>query len=384
MSEWKAVKLKDVVSILGDGLHGTPIYNNIGEYFFINGNNLSEGHIVIKNDTKRVDFLEYDKYKKDLNDRTLLVSINGTIGNVATYKGEKCILGKSACYFNILPGVCKEYIYYILLHDNFQSYAKNWATGTTIKNVSLKQMREYEFLLPSFEKQQQIAKILSSLDDKIELNTQINHNLEEQAKAIYATYFPYSVDDALPDDWRKGTLGEIIDLHDSKRIPLSGNERGKMEKIYPYYGAASLMDYVNDYLFDGVFLLLGEDGTVVTDNGLPVLQYVWGKFWVNNHAHILTGKAGFSVESLLLLLKQTPVKSIVTGAVQPKISQANLKSIQIVIPPEKLLQEFNNVITPLFALIRQNSEESKHLAQLRDALLPKLMSGEIDVSEVEV
>lgn len=144
MSEWKAVKLKDVVSILGDGLHGTPIYNNIGEYFFINGNNLSEGHIVIKNDTKRVDFLEYDKYKKDLNDRTLLVSINGTIGNVATYKGEKCILGKSACYFNILPGVCKEYIYYILLHDNFQSYAKNWATGTTIKNVSLKQMREYE------------------------------------------------------------------------------------------------------------------------------------------------------------------------------------------------------------------------------------------------
>ena len=211
-----------------------------------------------------------------------------------------------------------------------------------------------------------------------------NHNLEEQAKAIYATYFPYSVDDALPDDWRKGTLGEIIDLHDSKRIPLSGNERGKMEKIYPYYGAASLMDYVNDYLFDGVFLLLGEDGTVVTDNGLPVLQYVWGKFWVNNHAHILTGKAGFSVESLLLLLKQTPVKSIVTGAVQPKISQTNLKSIQIVVPPEKLLHEFNSVITPLFSLIRQNSEESKRLAQLRDTLLPKLMSGEIDVSEVEI
>ena len=211
-----------------------------------------------------------------------------------------------------------------------------------------------------------------------------NHNLEEQAKAIYATYFPYSVDDALPDDWRKGTLGEIIDLHDSKRIPLSGNERAKMEKIYPYYGAASLMDYVNDYLFDGVFLLLGEDGTVVTDNGLPVLQYVWGKFWVNNHAHILTGKAGFSVESLLLLLKQTPVKSIVTGAVQPKISQANLKSIPIIIPPEKLLQEFNSAITPLFALIRQNSEESKRLAQLRDTLLPKLMSGEIDVSKVQV
>ena len=276
-----------------------------------------------------------------------------------------------------------DFVYYLMksLWDEFKNL-EGQSTTLSILNKTL--FSKIEVLVPEKVTQQRIAQLLSSLDDKIELNAQINHNLEEQAKAIYATYFPYSVDDALPDDWRKGTLGEIIDLHDSKRIPLSGNERAKMEKIYPYYGAASLMDYVNDYLFDGVFLLLGEDGTVVTDNGLPVLQYVWGKFWVNNHAHILTGKAGFSVESLLLLLKQTPVKSIVTGAVQPKISQANLKSIPIIIPPEKLLQEFNSAITPLFALIRQNSEESKRLAQLRDTLLPKLMSGEIDVSKVQV
>ena len=112
-----------------------------------------------------------------------------------------------------------------------------------------------------------------------------NHNLEAQAKAIYINHFPYGVDDNLPEGWRKGKLGEIIELHDSKRIPLSGNERAKMEKIYPYYGAASLMDYVNNYLFDGIFLLLGEDGTVITEDGFPMLQYVWGKFWVNNHAH---------------------------------------------------------------------------------------------------
>lgn len=181
MNNWQKVKLKDVVSILGDGLHGTPTYDDSGEYFFINGNNLFSGKIKIKADTKRINANEYLKYKKELNDRTLLVSINGTIGNVATYRGEKCILGKSACYFNILPEVFKGYIYYILLHDDFQNYAKNWAAGTTIKNVSLKQMREYEFLLPSFEKQQQIVQILSSLDDKIELNAQINHNLQEIA-----------------------------------------------------------------------------------------------------------------------------------------------------------------------------------------------------------
>lgn len=158
----------------------------------------------------------------------------------------------------------------------------------------------------------------------------------------------------------------------------------KMKKNYPYYGAASLMDYVDDFIFDGKYLLLGEDGTVVDEAGYPILQYVWGRFWVNNHAHILTGKLGYNVESLYILFKQTPVKSIVTGAVQPKISQANLCSIQVVIPPVKLLTEYNSVVEPLFAQLRINNEEVKSLATLRDTLLPRLMSGEIDVSAVKL
>ena len=174
-----------------------------------------------------------------------------------------------------------------------------------------------------------------------------------------------------------------MEIHDSRRIPLSGAQRAKMVKrTYPYYGAASQMDYVDEYIFDGVYLLLGEDGTVVDDAGYPILQYVWGKFWVNNHAHILTGKEGFSVESLMLLFKRTPVKSIVTGAVQPKISQANLKSIPAVIPPLQEMKSFNQTIQPLFDQIRQNEDQNKVLASLRDTLLPKLMSGEIDVSNI--
>ena len=180
-------------------------------------------------------------------------------------------------------------------------------------------------------------------------------------------------------------MGEIIEIHDSKRIPLSGAQRSKMEKkIYPYYGAASLMDYVDEYIFDGKYLLLGEDGTVVDDAGFPILQYVWGQFWVNNHAHILTGKLGYNVESLYMLFKQTPVKSIVTGAVQPKISQANLKSIAVVIPPANLLESFNVQVDEMFSLIRKNAEENKCLAALRDSLLPKLMSGELDVSSLDL
>lgn len=213
----------------------------------------------------------------------------------------------------------------------------------------------------------------------------LNENLLEQAQALYTHAFPYTTSDTLPEGWRLGTVGEIIEIHDSKRIPLSGAQRDKMEKkIYPYYGAASLMDYVDKYIFDGKYLLLGEDGTVIDNTGFPILQYVWGQFWVNNHAHILTGKLGYSVESLYMLFKQTSVKSIVTGAVQPKISQSNLKSIEVVIPPENQIKAFNEQIEAMFTLIRNREDENKYLSTLRDSLLPKLMSGEIDVSVLDI
>ena len=275
------------------------------------------------------------------------------------------------------------YLFYALQDIVLKNRIAARATGTTVIGIKAAELKKVEIDLPPLQQQEKIADILSSLDDKIELNNKINENLERQAQALYKHYFPYSIDDELPDGWRIGTAGEIIEIHDSKRIPLSGAERSKMGKrIYPYYGAASLMDFVDDYIFDGKYLLLGEDGTVVDNAGYPILQYVWGQFWVNNHAHILTGKLGFNVESLYMLFKQTPVKSIVTGAVQPKISQANLRSNQVIVPPEKLLIEYNCRVEPLFSLLRTNKEENKSLTVLRDTLLPKLISGEIDVSDL--
>lgn len=277
-----------------------------------------------------------------------------------------------------------KFLYYVLSDDKFFDYATATAKGTKMPRGDKVSIMKYQ--VPKFDlvTQQKIAKILSAIDDKIELNNKINANLEEQAQAIFIKYFPHSINDSLPDKWRVGTIDEIIELHDSKRIPLSGQERDQMvNKIYPYYGAASLMDYVDNYIFDGIYLLLGEDGTVIDNFGMPILQYVWGKFWVNNHAHILTGKNGFNVESLYLLFKQTPIKSIVTGAVQAKISQSNLKALSVVIPPENLLIEFNTKVSKLFELIRNNIDENSRLIQLRDTLLSKLMNGEINVEKIQ-
>jgi type I restriction enzyme, S subunit len=168
---WRIVELRNITSILGDGLHGTPKYSDDGDYYFINGNNLCDGKIVIKGNTKRVLLKEFEKYKKPLNNKTILVSINGTLGNIAFYNNEKVILGKSACYFNVLDFVNKEYIRYLLSGMQFQNYAYNSATGSTIKNVSLKSMREYKLALPTLEEQKLIVNELESkltVCDKLE------------------------------------------------------------------------------------------------------------------------------------------------------------------------------------------------------------------------
>ena len=278
-----------------------------------------------------------------------------------------------------------EYLMLWFKRAEFDRYARYHSHGSVREIFDWEEMCNVELPVPSIEEQKAIVNAYETIERRIELKRKINDNLQQQAIALFQNTFPYGVEDDLPDGWRIASVGEIIELHDSRRIPLSGGERDKMEnKIYPYYGATSLMDYVDNYIFDGIYLLLGEDGTVIDTKGYPVLQYVWGKFWVNNHAHILTGKLGFTVESLWVLFHLTSVRSIVTGAVQPKISQANLRSIRVVLPPQELLKSYNECIQPMFSTIRNNSSENERLSTLRDSLLPKLLNGEITVSEVEI
>jgi len=257
--------------------------------------------------------------------------------------------------------------------------------GTSSRgSLTTKLIGELSIVLPELTVQNNIVKFIKPLDDQIELLHSINDNLVRISNELYNYSFPYSIDDELPKGWILGKLENIIEIHDSKRKPLSGKERAERAKIYPYYGAASITDYVDDYLFDGVYLLLGEDGTVVNDDGSPILQYVFGQFWVNNHAHILTGRRGYSVEALYLLCQRINVDAIVTGAVQPKISQANLKDIDIVLPPEEVVTEFSKLLDPIFKQHRSNSLQISKLIELRDSLLPKLMTGEIDISTLEL
>lgn len=294
---------------------------------------------------------------------------------------------------------CKDidskYLYYYLTQDTIINYLQNIGEQSVSTYPTIKpQDREDIFIrIPSdIEDQRRIASILSSLDRKIELNNKINADLEEMAQAIFKNWFvdfePFKdgkfVDSELgmiPEGWKVGGLFDIAEIFDKKRKPLSGNVREKMDKIYPYYGATSCMDYVDDYIFDGIYTLIGEDGSVVKENGLPYMQYVWGKMWVNNHAHILQGKNGYSTEMIHALLSITNIKFLVTGAVQAKLSQGNMQKILVAIPPKNVLDEIRPVIDNLYSKIRINTDENSRLSLLRDTLLPRLISGELEVPE---
>jgi restriction endonuclease S subunit len=170
-AEWKWARLRSLVFILGDGLHGTPEYSAGTDCYFINGNNLVDGQIVIKPHTKTVSLDEAKKHRKPMTLSTVLVSINGTLGSVAFYNNENVILGKSACYLNLASLVDKHFVRRVIQSPYFVNYASENATGTTIRNLGLKAMNSFPFPLPPLAEQRRIvAKVeqLMALVDALE------------------------------------------------------------------------------------------------------------------------------------------------------------------------------------------------------------------------
>ena len=278
-----------------------------------------------------------------------------------------------------------KFLYYFLTQQNITEYLHSIAeqSVSTYPSIKAEDLETIEFVAPIFlPEQKAIASILTSFDDKIELLQAQNETLETIAQTIFKEWFSkYQVGDELPEGWRVGKLGNVVNLFDSQRIPLSKSQREERKGSYRYYGATNIMDYIDDYIFDGIYLLFAEDGSVIDENGNPVLQYVWGKFWVNNHAHIIQGTNGLSTELLYVFCKNMRVESIINGAVQLKINQRNLLGFDIVIPKKEFLLKLDNLIQPLFEKVRKNTQQIQTLQATRDTLLPKLMSGKVRVDE---
>ena len=262
--------------------------------------------------------------------------------------------------------VMQKFLYYILKN----TIINDKITGTTQLKLSQENMNKIVVSIPDIPTQKKIVDLLYTIDKKIDINNNIINELYDLGDCIYNEKIKSSDSAVLVK------LENIIEIFDSKRKPMSSREREKHKGIYPYYGATSIIDYVDDYIFDGEYLLMGEDGTVKTKEGFPVLQYIWGKNWINNHAHVLKGK-NISTEYLLFILRKQNIENIITGAVQPKINQENMNNLEVYIGDEIVNNEVDKSFVSIINKIRNTIEENIHLAKLRDDTLKEFMKGEL-------
>ena len=228
--DWEERKLSEGTSKIGDGLHGTPNYSDNGDVFFINGNNLVNGKIVITKETKLVTESNQSKDDKLLNMDTILMSINGTIGNLAWYNNERVMLGKSAAYLTV-SNFDKKFIFSYLQTSTIKNYFLNNLTGTTIKNLGLKTIRDTTLFVPTLEEQQKIGSLFKQLDDTIALHQRKLDLLKEQKKGYLQKMFP-KTGEKIPelrfagfaDDWEERKLSDLFIKGGSGGTPKSTNK----------------------------------------------------------------------------------------------------------------------------------------------------------------
>ena len=452
--DWPEVRLEDITSILGDGLHGTPKYEKDGEYFFINGNNLSNGKIVFNKTTKRASREEYLKYKKELNERTVLVSINGTLGNVAFYNGEKVFLGKSACYFNVVDDIDKKFVRYVISSKLFQDYIITYATGTTIKNVSLKSMRDFTFRLPPINEQKRISKVLGDLDDKIEINKQINQTLETLAQAIFKSWFmdfepikakiaaietgedaegviraamhtisgktndeldqlqaeqpenyaqlkttaelfPSAMQDSelgeVPKGWEVSTIGDEVGVvgggTPSTKIPEfwdSGEINWTTPKDLSNLSDKVLLTTERKITTAGLKKIssgLLPINTVLMSSRAPVGYLALAKVPVavnQGYIAMLCDKR-LSPEFVIQWCNSVmdKIKQRSSGTTFAEISKKNFKVIPVIVSSADIQQSYSEMVSGFYDKITETAMECRTLTDIRDSLLPKLLSGEV-------
>jgi type I restriction enzyme, S subunit len=408
-AEWRQVSLKEVTSVLGDGLHGTPEYDPNGDHFFINGNNLSNGKIVFNDTTKRVSAVEAAKHRKNLTSRTILVSINGTLGNVAFYAGEKVVLGKSACYFNVMDSVDKNFIRYVLDSEIFQGYIQNLATGSTIKNVSLKLMRDFQFSLPPFDLQQRISGVLACLDDRITLLRETNATLEGIAQALFKSWFvdfdpvrakmqgraPEGMDEAtaalfpdsleesalglVPKGWRISTVGDSFVLTMGQSPP--GDTYSDDGNGLPFYQGRTDFGFrfPTKRMYCSAPTRIAEIGDTLVSVRAPVgdVNMAIEKCCVGRgvasvrHPKDYRSFTFYAMRGLGAHFENFDSEGTIFGSINKKDFQA----LPVIAPTLPALTAYDAVSSPIDAKIVENEEQIRTLATLRDTLLPRLISG---------
>lgn len=406
---WQITPLSKLTSRIGDGIHGTPVYCENGGYPFVNGNNLKSGAIEITNDTKRVSKEEYEKYFIEFDEKTLFLSINGTLGNLAKYQGEEMVLGKSAAYIKC-TNIDIDFLYYYFQLKEVKSMMWNVATGSTIKNLSLASIRNMEIPTPPETIAKKIADVLLAIDKKIELNNRINAELEAMAKTLYDYWFvqfdfpdangkPYKTSGGkmiynptlkreIPEGWSDASLVDIATFTNGiacqKYYPTGDEPTYKVIKIREF---SSGFDDSSESVHRGVpEKVVVNDGDILFSWSATLEVKLWagGTGALNQHIFKVTSEnypKTFYYFEVLKYLEYFKMVAELRKTTMGHITKDHLVTSRICLPPKDLIKAMDAKLSPILSKIISNSQQNAELEQLRDWLLPMLMNGQVTVGQ---
>ena len=339
----------------------------------IDGANL-KGYKVTDNLTKFVTEEKARSLSRSIARRgDVVVTISGTLGQIA-YIPEDSIFEEYLCsqrQFRVSFDTSQVYVPYLVFYfhtfegqNKILSFANQ--TGVPALSQPLKNFKKIRLCLPDYRTQKKIASIIEAFNDKIECNQKINDNLQQQAQAIYTSMFINNADPA----WRQGHLSDLITVKYGK------DHKKLSDGCYPVYGSGGIMRYVERPLYDKESVLIPRKGT------LNNVIYVNQPFWSVDTMFYTEMRLPNVAKYVFHFIKSKDLASMNAGSAVPSMTTDILNAIEVAIPSAQDLEKFETLVSPLYRAVQENNIQSAKLAELRDTLLPKLMSGELDVSNI--
>ena len=296
-----------------------------------------------------------------------------------------------------------KFVLYGINSNYFRIQAEMNSSGSTRLRIGLNTLKKLKFILPSLQEQTTIANYLdhktTQIDTLIAKKEQFISLLQEERTAVINQAVTKGLDPnvkmkdsgiewlgEIPEHWEVKKLAFEFNTLNTKRVPLSAEERGKMEsRIYDYYGASGVIDKVENYIFDEELILIGEDGANLLTRTKRLAFIASGRYWVNNHAHIIKPING-NIYYFCELLELIDYTIYISGSAQPKLTQEALMSIKIPVPPiseqnkifDYLKDEFNKIDT----IISKSQQEIELLKEYKTALISEVVTGKVDVRDV--
>ena len=383
-------KLGEIAEKIGDGLHGTPSYTDESNYYFINGNNLINGKIEITENTKKIDAKTFLKNDKNLRKNTLLISINGTIGNIAKYNNENVMLGKSVGYFNFEEN--SDFLYFVLQTSPVQEHFKSELTGSTIKNLSLKTLRETNLRLPSQDEQQKVASFLSLIDERITTQSKILIHLKSLIESLNDSLSKQKIRiNSNFENWKKVRLGDLGYTFNG----LSGKTKedfGNGKRYIQYkqifdsskiaiencgYVNVSENENQNSVKYGDIFFTIssetpdeiGMSSVLLEDVKNVYLNSFCFGFRLNSFNEMLPEFARFLFRSKVV---RNEIKKLAQGSTRYNMSKTELLKLEILLPSIKEQKEISALLSSLDQKIQTEKSILEQLEMQKKYLLQQM------------